>query len=181
MLRSALGDTIEIVIAGEADLWLCAADHSQVESALLNLAINARDAMADGGRLTIETRNIYTDDEDVASQDEVDPGDYVMLGVADTGSGIASETLKHVSEPFFTTKGVGKGSGLGLRMVYGFAKQSGGTVTIENELGVGTTVGRPSKIPVVGEKALVALDEHVGLDAIVEFDRPISDLRQDAP
>ncbi|MFP6690438.1 MAG: PAS domain-containing protein, partial [Alphaproteobacteria bacterium] len=81
MLRSALGDTIEIVIAGEADLWLCAADHSQVESALLNLAINARDAMADGGRLTIETRNISMDDEDVASQDEVDPGDYVCLAL----------------------------------------------------------------------------------------------------
>ena len=80
------------------------------------------------------------DDEDVAMQAEVDPGAYVMIGVTDTGCGIASETLKHVFEPFFTTKDVGKGSGLGLSMVYGFAKQSGGTVTIESEPGVGTTV-----------------------------------------
>lgn len=114
MLHRSLGETIEIDIAGQEGLWLCAADQSQLESALLNLAGNARDAMTEGGRLTIETRNISMDDEDVAMQAEVDPGAYVMIGVTDTGCGIASETLKHVFEPFFTTKDVGKGSGLGL-------------------------------------------------------------------
>ena len=111
-----------------------------MENALLNLALNARDAMAGGGRVTIETENISLGDPFSAAKLDVEPGDYIILSVSDGGCGIASENLKHVFEPFFTTKEVGAGSGLGLSMVYGFAKQSGGNVTIDSELGVGTTV-----------------------------------------
>ncbi len=140
MLRRTLGERVEITSSEAENLWLCSADQSQLENALLNLAINARDAMAEGGRLTIETANISLRDDFAAAQAEVEPGDYIALSVSDTGSGIASDTLKHVFEPFFTTKSAGVGSGLGLSMVYGFAKQSDGNVTIYSELGKGTTV-----------------------------------------
>ena len=140
MLRRTLGETIDVKINVADNLWPCHADPSQLENALLNLSINARDAMADGGSLTIETENISLDDELTATQVDVDPGDYVLLCVSDTGDGISKEALNHVFEPFFTTKEVGQGTGLGLSMVYGFAKQSGGNVTIYSELGEGTTV-----------------------------------------
>ena len=140
MLRCTLGERIEIRSRGSNGLWNCQADQSQLENALLNLTINARDTMPDGGALTIETANVTLSDEISALQADVEPGYYVMLGVSDTGSGIAADTLEHVFEPFFTTKDVGKGSGLGLSMVYGFAKQSGGNATIYSELGEGTTV-----------------------------------------
>ncbi len=140
MLRRTLGETIKINTRGQAGLWLCHADQSQLENALLNLAINARDAMPDGGTLTIETANISLDDEAAAQRAEIEPGHYVVLSVSDTGRGIDSEVLKHVFEPFFTTKGVGKGTGLGLSMVFGFAKQTGGLATINSEKGEGTTV-----------------------------------------
>jgi nitrogen-specific signal transduction histidine kinase/ActR/RegA family two-component response regulator len=140
ILRRTLGERIEISTRGAADLWLCRADQSQLENALLNMSINARDAMPDGGHLTIEAVNMALNDDIAAAQLGVEPGRYVMLGVSDTGSGITKETLKHVFEPFFTTKDVGKGSGLGLSMIYGFAKQSGGTVTIFSEPGEGTSV-----------------------------------------
>ena len=140
MLRRTLGETIEIHTKSAANLWRCLADQSQLENALLNLSINARDAMKGGGRLTIETENISLDDDFAAAQAEVAPGHYIMLAVSDTGSGIASDVLSHVFEPFFTTKNVGQGSGLGLSMVYGFAKQSGGNVTIYSEMDRGTTV-----------------------------------------
>ena len=103
-------------------------------------AADARDAMADGGRLTIETANISLLDQLAAEQAEADPGYYTLLSVSDSGCGIAEDMLGHVFEPFFTTKDVGKGSGLGLSMVHGFAKQSGGWVTIESEPGIGTTI-----------------------------------------
>ena len=140
MLRRTLGETVYIRTTRKTGLWLCHADQAQSENALLNLALNARDAMADGGRLNIDTRNISLDDEIAAAQIEVEPGDYVVLIVSDTGCGIAEESLTQVFEPFFTTKQIGDGSGLGLSMVYGFAKQSGGAVTISSELDVGTTV-----------------------------------------
>jgi PAS domain S-box-containing protein len=140
MLRRTLGEVIEIVNVGAGDIWPCRADQSQLEAALLNLALNARDAMSHGGRLTIETANISLIDHDSAAEVDVEPGDYVMLVVSDTGSGIAEEKLEHVFEPFFTTKEVGEGSGLGLSMVYGYAKQSGGNVMIFSNLGEGTTV-----------------------------------------
>ncbi len=140
MLRRTLGETIEIEPIIASGLWTCEVDPGQLENALLNLAVNARDAMPKGGRLTIETANIELDDDYAAAQGDVTPGHYVRLSVTDTGTGIPSENIEHVFEPFFTTKGVGKGSGLGLSMVFGFAKQSGGHVTISSELGCGTTV-----------------------------------------
>ena len=140
LLVRAFGETIEIDFDGPADLWRCDADPTQLQNALLNLSINARDAMPSGGRLKIATANITLDEKISTARLEISPGQYVTLSVSDTGSGIEKETLEHVIEPFFTTKEVGKGSGLGLSMVYGFAKQSGGTLTIHSELDQGTTV-----------------------------------------
>ena len=140
MLRRTLGEGIEIetVIAG--GLWNTLADPAQVESAVLNLALNARDAMPDGGRLTIEIANAVLDEAYVRHQPEVQPGQYVLLAVSDTGHGMSNETLSKVFEPFFTTKGEEKGTGLGLSMVYGFVHQSNGHVQIYSELDQGTTV-----------------------------------------
>lgn len=140
MLQRVLGETIEIQAVPAENLWLCIADPTQVEAALLNLAVNARDAMPDGGRLTIETANVALDADYAATQTEVTPGEYVMLAVSDTGVGIPLDIRKRVFEPFFTTKAVNKGTGLGLSMVFGFAKQSGGHAAIYSEVGKGTTV-----------------------------------------
>ena len=140
MLTRTLSETIEIRTRGALNLWPCYTDQSQLENALLNLSINARDAMPDGGTLTIETVNISLGEESAAAEADVEPGDYVVLVISDTGTGIEPESLEHVFEPFFTTKEVGKGTGLGLSMVYGFAKQSSGTATISSEPGEGTTV-----------------------------------------
>jgi len=140
LLRRTLGEPIEIDVRLSEELWPALVDKSQVESALLNLAINARDAMPDGGKLAIETANMQLDDDYAARNAEVAPGDYVVLVVSNTGSGMAPDVIERAFEPFFTTKGVGKGSGLGLSMIYGFAKQSGGHLKIYSELGHGTTV-----------------------------------------
>ena len=139
LLARTLGEQIEIEVAAAGGLWRCVADPSQVENAILNLAINARDAMPDGGKLTIETGNVQFDEESAASI-EVAPGQYVTIAVTDNGSGMTQEVKRKVFEPFFTTKDVGKGSGLGLAMIYGFAKQSGGHVKVYSELGLGTSV-----------------------------------------
>ncbi|WP_298865132.1 chemotaxis protein CheB [uncultured Sulfitobacter sp.] len=140
ILERTLGEQIgiETILADDLDATL--ADPGQVESAILNLAINARDAMPDGGTLTLETRNVALDADYAAAQVDVTPGNYVCLSVTDTGTGMSPETQSRVFEPFFTTKGPGAGSGLGLSMVYGFAKQSGGHVVIYSEVGRGTTV-----------------------------------------
>jgi CheY-like chemotaxis protein len=121
-------------------LWLCEVDPAQLESALLNLCINARDAMPRGGHLTIDACNLTLDATAIQDTEELTVGDYVQVSVSDDGTGIAPEILGQVFEPFFTTKDIGKGSGLGLSMVYGFAKQSRGHVKIYSELGHGTTV-----------------------------------------
>ncbi len=140
LLRRTIGTPIDLSTALATELWPTVADPGQVESAVVNLVINARDAMPNGGRLVIETRNTSLDAEAVALIPELEPGDYVVLSVADTGHGMAPEVRAHAFEPFFTTKSAGKGSGLGLATIYGFARQSGGNVTIYSEPGKGTTV-----------------------------------------
>jgi len=139
LLRRTLGEAIEVELATAPDLWPCTADPGQVQNALLNLAVNARDAMPGGGRLLIETMNARLGAEDVAGTPETLAGDYVVLTVSDSGCGMSAETAQRAFEPFFTTKAVGEGSGLGLSMVYGFAKQSGGHVSLYSEPGRGTT------------------------------------------
>jgi signal transduction histidine kinase len=140
LLRRTLGETIEIVTDRSPDLWPVLADPGQVENAVLNLAINARDAMPEGGKLTIECTNACLDEAHVAQNPEAAVGDYVVMAVSDTGVGMPDEVREHAFEPFFTTKEVGEGSGLGLSMVYGFAIQSGGHTAIYSEQGRGTTV-----------------------------------------
>jgi signal transduction histidine kinase/CheY-like chemotaxis protein len=140
LLRRTLGETIAVDVATREPPWPCLADPVQLESALLNLALNARDAMPGGGRIAIETANVTLDANAVGQQGEIAPGDYVVVSVTDTGTGMSDDVRRHAFEPFFTTKDVGKGSGLGLSMVYGFVKQSGGNVTIYSEPGHGTTV-----------------------------------------
>jgi CheY-like chemotaxis protein len=155
LLRRTLGEHIEIETVLHAGLWRTNADAGQLEAALLNLAINARDAMPEGGKLTIDTANARLDDHYAAAHSEVTPGQYVVLTVTDTGTGMPDEIRERAFEPFFTTKEVGQGSGLGLSMVYGFVKQSGGHVKIYSELGQGTavkiylprTVPAPSRAP----------------------------------
>ena len=139
MLARALGEMTEFRVDLPNELWPCLADPVLMESALLNLAINARDAMQNGGTFTIAGANRRIDESDEAAARGVTPGDYVELTVTDTGNGIPKELRDHVFEPFFTTKEIGEGSGLGLSMVYGFTKQLGGGVTLESEVGRGTS------------------------------------------
>jgi PAS domain S-box-containing protein len=140
LLQSTLGERIGLETALAGGLWLTHVDPNQLESAILNLAVNARDAMPGGGKLTVETANMYLDDRYVAREIGLTPGQYVMVAVTDVGTGMAPEIVQKVFDPFFTTKSVGKGTGLGLSMVYGFARQSGGHVRIYSEVGRGTTV-----------------------------------------
>ena len=140
LLHRTLGEEIELEGVLASRLWPVEVDQNQLEAAILNLAVNARDAMPDGGKLTIETANTHLDDKYVAIDSEVIPGQYVCICVSDSGTGIPGHVLARAFEPFFTTKEVGRGTGLGLSQVYGFAKQSGGHVTIYSEVGHGTTV-----------------------------------------
>ncbi|WP_342712760.1 PAS domain S-box protein [Bradyrhizobium sp. B124] len=155
LLRRALGGEIEIETMVAGGLWNSLIDPDQLENAILNLAINARDAMNGEGRLTIEASNAFFDDEYARRHDEVVPGQYVMIAVTDTGAGIPPELLDRVFEPFFTTKAEDKGTGLGLAMVYGFLKQSGGHVKIYSEVGAGTTVKLYFPREVASEDTLV--------------------------
>jgi PAS domain S-box-containing protein len=140
LLNRTLGEQVTLKTRLATDLWAACTDANQLESALLNLCINARDAMPDGGHLVIETLNTHLDERYVHEHPELDPGDYVALGVSDTGTGMDAATVEKVFEPFFTTKPVGQGTGLGLSMIYGFVRQSGGHVRLDSELGAGTTV-----------------------------------------
>ena len=187
LLRRTIGPlhALEIVTAG--GLWTTLCDPNQLESAILNLAINARDAMPDGGKLTIETANGYLDDSYAASQPELRSGQYVAIRITDTGTGMPPDVIERVFEPFFTTKPLGKGTGLGLSMVYGFAKQSEGHVRIYSEVGQGTTIRiylpryrgtaqeEPSEVSFAevpraeaGETVLVVEDEPVIRNLIIE-------------
>jgi CheY-like chemotaxis protein len=158
LLRHSIGTDIrlETVLAG--GLWRTHADPNQLENIVLNLAVNARDAMPDGGRLTIETQNAHLDDRYVASQPGTLAGQYVLIAVTDTGTGMSANVIEKAFDPFFTTKAVGKGTGLGLSQVYGFVKQSGGHVKIYSELGQGTT------IKIYLPRLLVGAEENSGVD-----------------
>ncbi|MDO6415815.1 CHASE3 domain-containing protein [Sphingomonas sp. BIUV-7] len=140
MLRRTLGERIEVETVLAGGLWRVCADPAQIESALLNLAVNARDAMPGGGKLTIETGNAELDDAYARAHEEVTAGHYTVLSISDTGSGMTREIMERAFDPFYTTKGVGKGTGLGLSQVFGFLKQSSGHIKIYSEIGHGTTV-----------------------------------------
>ncbi|HKH95905.1 MAG TPA: ATP-binding protein, partial [Beijerinckiaceae bacterium] len=188
LLRRTIGPsiTLEFVMAG--GLWTTLCDPNQLESAILNLVINARDAMPEGGKLVIETANAHLDDTYVAKQRDVTPGQYVAICVTDTGTGMPTEVMARAFDPFFTTKPIGQGTGLGLSMVYGFAKQSEGHAKIYSEADRGTTVKiylprhrgddeqgetvpRLTESPKVGagETVLVVEDEPVVRDVVVEI------------
>jgi signal transduction histidine kinase len=140
LLHRALGEIVELETVSTAGLWKAEADPNQLEATILNLAVNARDAMPEGGKLTIETANVRLDEQYAAAHAEVAPGSYVLLAVTDTGHGMSRDVLSKALDPFFTTKGIGRGTGLGLSMAYGFVKQSGGHLKIYSEEGQGTTV-----------------------------------------
>lgn len=139
LLQRSLGSNIKLEFVRHAGLWPTLADYSSLEQGILNLCVNARDAMSNGGRITVETGNVYVDDN-YAKQERIEPGQYVMVAVSDTGTGIPDHVLARVFEPYFTTKGAGKGTGLGLAQVYGFAKQSKGHLKLYSEVGHGTSV-----------------------------------------
>ncbi|HET9146817.1 MAG TPA: PAS domain S-box protein [Acetobacteraceae bacterium] len=140
LIRRTVGPAVDVRVAHAPDLWPTLCDQNQLENALLNLAINARDAMPEGGVLTIETGNIVLDECFVAGLGDVKPGEYVAISVTDTGTGMSEDVVMRAFDPFFTTKAAGQGTGLGLSMIYGFVKQSGGHIRIESEPGAGTSV-----------------------------------------
>jgi signal transduction histidine kinase len=164
LIRRTVGPSVQMEVIGAGGLWPSLVDPNQLENALLNLCINARDAMPDGGRLTIETANKWLD-ERAAKERELAPGQYISLCVTDTGTGMTPAVKSHVFEPFFTTKPFGQGTGLGLSMIYGFARQSGGQIRIYTELGKGTTM-------------CLYLPRH---DANAEQDDGVSELHSDTP
>ena len=140
LLRRTLGEQVELETSPEREIWLTMVDPAQLQAALINLAVNARDSMKQGGKLTIETGNVVLDEDYALQNADARPGAYVLLAVSDTGTGIPAALLDRVFEPFFTTKKTGEGTGLGLSMVYGFIKQSNGHIKIYSEVGHGTTV-----------------------------------------
>lgn len=176
LLRHTLGGLVRVEICHDAALWPASTDAAQLELVLLNLAINARDAMPDGGRLSIATRNLGPGEE---RPDELEAVDYVVITVADTGAGMTPEVLERACEPFFTTKEVGKGSGLGLAQAYGFARQSGGTVRLTSALGAGTTVevflrraGAPVQLERLGAARAVPATVARGAAVLLMDDEP---------
>src|SRR5215471_17472834 len=190
-LQRTLGEQIDVETVGGAGVWQIEADAAQLESTLLNLALNARDAMPNGGKLTLESSNTYLDADYCRSNPEVSAGQYVLISVSDTGTGMTPETMTRAFEPFFTTKTMGQGTGLGLSQVYGFVKQSGGHVKVYSEVGEGTTVkiylkrhfgegqsadASQNEMPGAqdGETILVVEDDHAVLDYITEV---LSDLK----
>jgi CheY-like chemotaxis protein len=139
-LRPSLGENVHLEVVGAGGVWQIEVDRAQLEASIVNLAVNARDAMPNGGKLTIEASNVFLDEDYCSQFTEVKPGQYVLLAISDNGLGMSNEILDRAFEPFFTTKPAGEGTGLGLSQVYGFVKQSGGHVRIYSESGSGTTV-----------------------------------------
>jgi CheY-like chemotaxis protein len=139
-LSPVLGERVDLEVVGSGGVWQIEVDRAQLETAIVNLAINARDAMPNGGKLTIDASNVFLDEDYCSHFTEVKPGQYVLLAISDSGVGMSKEVLDRAFEPFFTTKRPGEGTGLGLSQVYGFVKQSGGHVRIYSEPGSGTTV-----------------------------------------
>jgi len=139
LINRTMGPTVSVEVVGAAGVWPIKVDPSQLENSLLNLCINARDAMPEGGHLTIETANKWMDDR-AARERDIPPGQYVSLCVTDTGTGMTPEVIARAFDPFYTTKPLGSGTGLGLSMIYGFVRQSGGQVRIYSEIGKGTTM-----------------------------------------
>jgi PAS domain S-box-containing protein len=186
LLRRTIGETIDLKIVAADDLWCTLCDPNQLESALLNLAINARDAMPEGGKLTISTANARLDDA-TADTPALPPGDYICIAVTDTGTGMSAEVAARAFDPFFTTKPIGQGTGLGLSMIYGFARQSNGHATIDSRLGEGTSIrlylpryqggvaaphrsaARASEHAASGETVLVVEDEPIVRSVILEM------------
>ena len=152
LFSHSLGAQVRLETVLAAGIWRIHADQNELENVLLNLSVNARDAMPDGGKLTIETQNAWLDDRYATKEIGVSPGQYVLLAVTDTGTGMPPEVLEKAFDPFFTTKEVGKGTGLGLSQVYGFVKQSGGHIKVYSELGEGTTIK-------------IYLPRHIGVEA----------------
>jgi signal transduction histidine kinase len=171
LLRRALGETVVIETIFEEELWLTEADPNQMESIILNLVLNARDAMPDGGQLMIETQNVEIEGSASLASSELKPGSYVILCVSDTGCGMDKEILERAFEPFFTTKDVGQGTGLGLSQVYGFVKQSGGHVRLYSEVGQGTSakIYLPRFVGAVPEEAeaVVSVTSSAGKERIL--------------
>jgi CheY-like chemotaxis protein len=157
LLRRTLGETITLDLRLNPALWLTRCDPNQLENAILNLAINARDAMPDGGTLVIETDNATVEDDVAARHRDLPAGDYITIRVADTGTGMDRETAERAFEPFFTTKPIGQGTGLGLSMIYGFARQSEGIVQIESAVGNGTAIRL--FLPRLADQAIAPLRE----------------------
>src|SRR5207237_7779397 len=170
-LHPTLGENIEITPLLAEDAWTALVDPNLLTTALLNLAINARDAMPNGGKLAFETSNVFLDENYANMHSELTAGNYVMIAVSDTGSGIPPAVLERVFEPFFTTKEVGRGTGLGLSMVFGFVKQSGGHVKIYSEEGHGTSVKiylpRAMGLQQTAAEALVSADIERGNETVL--------------
>jgi signal transduction histidine kinase/CheY-like chemotaxis protein len=189
LLRRTLGENIHVETVLAGGLWRTFADPAQLESAIINLAINARDAMPTGGKLTIETANSDLDERYARAHAEVEPGQYVLISVSDTGIGMAPEVVERAFDPFYTTKRAGKGTGLGLSQVFGFVKQSGGHVKIYSEIGRGTTVkvylprhlgAANTTLADEAEKAALPLGTPDTIVLVVEDEEPVRHMTVDA-